>query len=143
MRDKRARPLTLKRVPHSSYSTLLGSPRTETIESELAPDDNMAAFLQYCAMCEKQIMTPSNSILYCSEACQSKDTRKPLSASVLTTTSIPMATPSLRILQPRTPTGLDYTSDPPAVRIPADINSFKSDLDPTECELVALRTSHC
>jgi hypothetical protein len=31
-------------------------------------EDIMAAsFLQYCATCEKQIVTPSNSILYCSE----------------------------------------------------------------------------
>lgn len=27
-----------------------------------------SSFLQYCATCEKQIFTPNNSILYCSEA---------------------------------------------------------------------------
>jgi ECL1/2/3 zinc binding proteins len=47
-----------------------------------ASDDSMAAsFLQYCALCENQIITPSNSILYCSEACRRKDTNKPLSTS--------------------------------------------------------------
>lgn len=37
-------------------------------DREEAEEDIMAAsFLQYCATCEKQIVTPSNSILYCSE----------------------------------------------------------------------------
>lgn len=133
MSDKKARPSTLKRVSYTSSGALLGSPRKERIILETTQDDNMAAFLQYCAMCEKQIMTPSSSILYCSEACHNKDNRKPLSAANLTTTMSSLTPPSPRILQPRTPTGADPTTDIPVVRIPVDINHFKSDLDPTEC----------
>ncbi|KAI9845241.1 MAG: hypothetical protein M1837_004996 [Sclerophora amabilis] len=44
-------------------------------------DEKMAtSFLQYCAMCEKQILVPNNSILYCSESCRRKDSVKPASA---------------------------------------------------------------
>jgi hypothetical protein len=37
-----------------------------------------ASFPQYCTMCEKQIMTPNVSLLYCSQHCRQKDTNKPL-----------------------------------------------------------------
>ncbi|MCJ1307388.1 hypothetical protein MMC25_001034 [Agyrium rufum] len=40
------------------------------------PDEDMATgFLQFCAMCEKQIAVPNNSILYCSESCRRKDSQ--------------------------------------------------------------------
>ncbi|KIV95432.1 hypothetical protein PV10_03090 [Exophiala mesophila] len=85
-------------------------------------DDNSkamaASFLQYCAMCEKQIMTPSNSILYCSAACRRKDSAKPLSAS-------------LACLSP--PRVHSMPSSPlSCTRIPADLHDHKPDLDPTE-----------
>jgi hypothetical protein len=36
------------------------------------------SFLNYCTVCEKQIVIPSNSVLYCSESCKKKDTEKSL-----------------------------------------------------------------
>ncbi|KAK7538558.1 life-span regulatory factor-domain-containing protein [Phyllosticta citribraziliensis] len=43
-------------------------------------DDLMAAsFLNFCTVCEKQIIVPNNSILYCSESCRKKDNTKELS----------------------------------------------------------------
>ncbi|KAF2742882.1 hypothetical protein M011DRAFT_522004 [Sporormia fimetaria CBS 119925] len=40
-------------------------------------DDLMAtSFLQYCTTCEKQIITPSNIVLYCSERCRNIDNNK-------------------------------------------------------------------
>ncbi|PGG96476.1 hypothetical protein GX51_07810 [Blastomyces parvus] len=35
-------------------------------------------FLQFCPTCERQIMIPSDSILYCSESCRRKDSYTPL-----------------------------------------------------------------
>ncbi|KAK4936811.1 hypothetical protein LTR10_022400 [Elasticomyces elasticus] len=96
-------------------------------------DKEMAAsFLQYCAMCEKQITTPFNSILYCSEACRRKDTAKPLSASNLTS---PYNEYSPSLSRPTLPTRMSSTSPDyftSTSRIPADIHHHKSDLDPTE-----------
>ncbi|KAL2357872.1 hypothetical protein BJ546DRAFT_834493 [Cryomyces antarcticus] len=43
-------------------------------------DQVMAAtFLQFCATCEKQIVFPNNSVLYCSESCRRKDSGKTMS----------------------------------------------------------------
>ncbi|ERF75659.1 hypothetical protein EPUS_08812 [Endocarpon pusillum Z07020] len=97
-----------------------------------------ASFLQFCATCEKQIFTPSNSILYCSEACRRKDSCKPLSlcAGAMTpSTTPPTSTPSSSprpILPARIPTGSSYTSASFQSRLPTDHHNAKSDLDPTE-----------
>ncbi|KIW02144.1 hypothetical protein, variant [Verruconis gallopava] len=69
---KTQKPGLLKR--HSAHAVS----RSKTVhirgESQDVDEDIMAAsFLQYCATCEKQIVTPSNSILYCSESCRRKD----------------------------------------------------------------------
>ncbi|KIW62951.1 hypothetical protein PV04_09836 [Phialophora macrospora] len=99
------------------------------------PQDMAASFLQYCAMCEKQIMTPCNSILYCSEACRRKDAAKPLSASNL---SLDSASPSSSLPSSPRPTLPQRSSarpeyqDPSTSRIPCDLHDHKSDLDPTE-----------
>ncbi|KAF7194591.1 hypothetical protein HII31_04097 [Pseudocercospora fuligena] len=37
--------------------------------------NGMESFLQFCTTCEKQIVTPNPSILYCSEACRRRDSR--------------------------------------------------------------------
>ncbi|KAJ9605330.1 hypothetical protein H2200_009987 [Cladophialophora chaetospira] len=96
-----------------------------------------ASFLQFCAMCEKQILTPSNSILYCSEACRRKDAAKPLSASTLSlnSTSPSSSLPSSpRATTPQRPGARPEYQDRPASasRIPIDQHAHKSDLDPTE-----------
>ncbi|ETI19321.1 hypothetical protein G647_09153 [Cladophialophora carrionii CBS 160.54] len=89
-------------------------------------------------MCEKQIMTPCNSILYCSEACRRKDAAKPLSASTL---SLDSTSPSAALDSSPRPTLLHHSSARPedqaapsssSSRIPVDIHDHKSDLDPTE-----------
>ncbi|KIW29911.1 uncharacterized protein PV07_05696 [Cladophialophora immunda] len=110
----------------------------------LAPGDNRrdkekemaASFLQFCAMCEKQIMTPCNSILYCSEACRRKDAAKPLSASNL---SLESSTPPPSLPSSPRPTITSRVSsaspeyqDKPFTRIPFDLHDHRSDLDPTE-----------
>ncbi|OAP61999.1 hypothetical protein AYL99_04202 [Fonsecaea erecta] len=109
-----------------------------------APGDNRrdkeqvmaASFLQFCAMCEKQIMTPCNSILYCSEACRRKDAAKPLSASNLSVESStpPSSLPSSP--RPSITTRVSSASpeyqDKPTIRIPFDLHDHRSDLDPTE-----------
>ncbi|WPH03134.1 Hypothetical protein R9X50_00600900 [Acrodontium crateriforme] len=60
---------------HSIASCKAGSGWTKKVGggSKLDEDDDMASFLQFCATCEKQIVTPSSSILYCSEACRRRD----------------------------------------------------------------------
>ncbi|KAF2675554.1 hypothetical protein BT63DRAFT_41657 [Microthyrium microscopicum] len=45
-------------------------------------DDMAASFPQFCTMCENQIITPSSTILYCSDRCRRRDMNKPLSSSV-------------------------------------------------------------
>jgi len=129
----------LKRSPQSSSfkrrPTPAGSPLKATIpqDIEVTNLDMAASFLQYCAMCEKQIMTPSNAILYCSEACRRKDSCKPLSLAAVAMTSTntpPMSAPSSphSILPPRSPTGITSA----AIAIPTGLHSAKADLDPTE-----------
>ncbi|KAF3387512.1 hypothetical protein F1880_001475 [Penicillium rolfsii] len=116
--------------------------------------DMAASFLNFCAMCERQITIPNNTILYCSESCRRKDSAKPLSASVPSTstfstrmsisnpqmytyssTTSPPTSPPLSprtIVAPMTPTVISSSTPVPSVRIPAAIHDAKSDLDPTE-----------
>jgi len=104
-------------------------------------------------MCEKQIMTPCNSILYCSEAyvhalcslprantqltrhhrCRRKDSSKPLSASSIVCFPKLVSTPSSpRVTQPTRVPGTTPEYYTPSLRIPSDLHDHKSDLDPTE-----------
>ncbi|GLI77947.1 hypothetical protein PoHVEF18_006244 [Penicillium ochrochloron] len=117
--------------------------------------DMAASFLNFCAMCERQITIPNNTILYCSESCRRKDSAKPLSASLPSTstlsnrmssttnhtythyssTSSPPTSPPLSprtIVAPMTPTVISSSTPVPSIRIPATIHDGKSDLDPTE-----------
>lgn len=52
----------------------------------------MASFLQFCATCERQIVTPGASILYCSEACRKKDVSRPTSIQSLESVKSPSST---------------------------------------------------
>ncbi|KAF2640997.1 hypothetical protein P280DRAFT_489503 [Massarina eburnea CBS 473.64] len=64
-----------KRSPSYSASKKLVH-REESTEDE----ESMAtSFLNFCTTCEKQIIVPSNFVLYCSESCRRKDTEKQLS----------------------------------------------------------------
>ncbi|KAL4874143.1 life-span regulatory factor-domain-containing protein [Aspergillus spectabilis] len=113
------------------------------IRSSVGDDDRVpemaTSFLNYCAMCERQITVPDNRLLYCSESCRRKDTHKPLSASVSSYSSVsapstPPSSPPMSpriIVAPMTPTRASVTSSEP-VRIPIDMHDSKTDLDPTE-----------
>ncbi|KAH8696088.1 hypothetical protein BGW36DRAFT_359946 [Talaromyces proteolyticus] len=124
----------------SSLPKLLGpgsGPANWTGQHDDDKPEMATSFLQYCAMCEKQITVPCNSVLYCSESCRRKDSRKPLSASSYTYTTLPSSTPPdsppmspRAIVTPLTPTGSSLPAS--LSRIPSDLHDAKSDLDPTE-----------
>ncbi|KAL4974496.1 life-span regulatory factor-domain-containing protein [Aspergillus desertorum] len=114
---------------------------TGQVRQLIEPDGDwvpeMAPFLNYCGMCEKQITVPDDRLLYCSESCRRKDTKKPLSASFpsasrpLTYSPFPsrMGTPD--IVAPLTPTKAPVMASQP-IRIPTDMHEAKTDIDPTE-----------
>lgn len=108
-------------------------------------------------MCEKQITVPDNSLLYCSaryvqflgyhrlpstdvktHSCRRKDSRKPLSASLITTTSMTPSTspPASPPMSPRSIAPMTASRTPivpvPSIRIPPEFHDAKTDLDPTE-----------
>ncbi|KAL4735065.1 life-span regulatory factor-domain-containing protein [Aspergillus similis] len=116
----------------------LGSGQVRQI---IEPDGNwmpeMAPFLNYCGMCEKQITVPDDRLLYCSESCRRKDTKKPLSASFSSPSSLPTYKPypprvgTPHIVKPLTPTKSPIMASQP-IRIPTDMHEAKTDIDPTE-----------
>ncbi|KAL1965009.1 hypothetical protein VTN77DRAFT_6209 [Rasamsonia byssochlamydoides] len=122
-------------------------PASWSVKDDDDKPEMAASFLQFCAMCEKQITIPNNAVLYCSESCRRKDSCKPLSASFpyTTTTMSPSTTPPSSpsmspraIVPPMTPTG----SSPrpiPGLRIPSDLHDAKADIDPTEWKPVISR----
>ncbi|EEQ83279.1 uncharacterized protein BDCG_00084 [Blastomyces dermatitidis ER-3] len=95
-------------------------------------------FLQFCPTCERQIMIPSDSILYCSESCRRKDSSKPLDLSHLTTRNMasskrsPPASPPFTpkaIVAPIAPTQAASCSNSP-LQIPVkDLEDPPSGLD--------------
>lgn len=128
----------LHRRSTTTYSiNKLGSGQVKQSVSTCDDESEMAAsFLNFCAMCERQITVPDNSLLYCSERCRRKDSCKPLSASCPSTASMPYSTtpptsPPMSprtIVAPMTPTRRPST----AIRIPGEHHDAKTDLDPTE-----------
>ncbi|OJD27764.1 hypothetical protein ACJ73_00834 [Blastomyces percursus] len=88
-------------------------------------------FPQFCPTCERQIMIPSDSILYCSESCRRKDSSNPLDISHLTTRNMtspkrsppasPPFTPKAIVapMSPITPTQAASCSNPP-LQIPVN-----------------------
>ncbi|MCJ1478134.1 hypothetical protein MMC13_006810 [Lambiella insularis] len=131
-------------LPGSLSSPKLASKagRSKVVEEPGAPeeeDKEMAtSFLQYCAMCEKQIVVPNNSILYCSESCRRKDACKYSTADsylgAYSTSKASIVDPmhlsdvtTRSIVPRRKPTVL-----PDDRSIPPVLHHFKSDLDPTE-----------
>ncbi|KAJ4355856.1 uncharacterized protein N0V89_003877 [Didymosphaeria variabile] len=70
-----------KPAPLSKRSNSYGASRKAVPlhkkEEDVEDEDLMAtSFLQFCTTCEKQIIVPCNSVLYCSESCRKKDTEK-------------------------------------------------------------------
>ncbi|KAL2846733.1 life-span regulatory factor-domain-containing protein [Aspergillus pseudodeflectus] len=127
-----------------------GQPRSTVVDDDRVPE-MAASFLNYCAMCERQITVPDNRLLYCSESCRRKDSHKPLSASFPSytpmcsrNTSPASSSPPLSptIVAPMTPTKAPVTVSRP-IRIPTDMHESKTDLDPTEWKPVIQVDSRC
>ncbi|KAI4669783.1 uncharacterized protein J4E79_000061 [Alternaria viburni] len=75
-----SRPLSKRTQSHGTKAASKAVHYKETASDE--DEDSMAvSFLNYCTVCEKQIIVPSNSVLYCSESCKKKDTEKSLTYS--------------------------------------------------------------
>ncbi|KAE8348592.1 life-span regulatory factor-domain-containing protein [Aspergillus coremiiformis] len=118
----------------------LGAGHTRLGEPEDDRQPEMAtSFLNFCAMCERQITVPDNSRLYCSESCRRKDSHKPLSASftsnhsMISSTTPPTSPPMSprTIVPPMTPTKAPITSTQGA-RILGEFHDAKTDQDPSE-----------
>ncbi|CAA9963307.1 hypothetical protein CFE70_006737 [Pyrenophora teres f. teres 0-1] len=74
-----SRPLSKRTHSLGSKAASKSAPYPKTDDDD---DDSMAvSFLNYCTVCEKQIIVPSNSVLYCSESCKKKDSEKSLTYS--------------------------------------------------------------
>ncbi|KAK5174612.1 uncharacterized protein LTR77_001693 [Saxophila tyrrhenica] len=94
----------------SSSRPALGASKKAGVEIVSQDDDEtgMASFLQFCATCEKQIITPGSSILYCSAACRKNDVSRTdhgvQSPSVVPTASSYFETAPADIIPQRSPT---------------------------------------
>ncbi|PVH98410.1 hypothetical protein DM02DRAFT_596040 [Periconia macrospinosa] len=103
-----SKPAPLSKRTSSHGSSKKAAPKNDDVEEE---EVMATSFLNFCTTCEKQIIIPSNFVLYCSESCRRKDTEKQLSYSF--DYSPPMS-PSLTsaenhfrdIVAPRSPTQL-------------------------------------
>ncbi|KAL6235365.1 hypothetical protein BDW75DRAFT_142081 [Aspergillus navahoensis] len=124
----------------SSISKLGSGQVRQTIEPDGDWMPEMASFLNYCGMCDKQITVPDDRLLYCSESCRRKDSKKPLSASFPSPSPLPTYKPyrpypsrksTPDIVAPLTPTKAPVMASQP-IRIPTDMHESKTDIDPTE-----------
>ncbi|KAI9737045.1 MAG: hypothetical protein M1834_000635 [Cirrosporium novae-zelandiae] len=134
-----ARPTLLSRRTQSTLKLSKNSKRAEKKHPEEKDNSEEeeelmdSSFLQYCATCEKQIVVPNSSMLYCSESCRKKDSAKPITYPMASPTSTyspfdpdtTCTTPPRNVVTPRSPTT-------PVTRIPPQLHDFKQDLDPTE-----------
>ncbi|KAF4535363.1 Life-span regulatory factor [Lasiodiplodia theobromae] len=105
-----SRPALLKRSSKSANKVPQLAAQRKDEEPE---DDAMAAsFLNFCTVCEKQIIVPNNSILYCSESCRKKDNTKTITfepsppPTPYSLRSYEDFSPSRDIVPPRSPTAI-------------------------------------
>ncbi|RAH45910.1 uncharacterized protein BO95DRAFT_453022 [Aspergillus brunneoviolaceus CBS 621.78] len=126
-------------VNHSISKLGSGQPNKHLqVEDDRQPE-MAASFLNFCAMCERQITVPDNTLLYCSESCRRKDSHKPLSASFssapsMSSSSTPPSSPLMSprmIVAPLTPTR-SSTRLSSSARIPGEWLDIKTDQDPSE-----------
>ncbi|KNG48200.1 hypothetical protein DDE82_007130 [Stemphylium lycopersici] len=75
-----SRPLS-KRTHSHGAKTASKAVHYKDVETDDDEDSMAVSFLNYCTVCEKQIIVPSNTVLYCSESCKKKDTEKSLTYS--------------------------------------------------------------
>ncbi|CAI6334488.1 unnamed protein product [Periconia digitata] len=71
-----SKPALLSKRSSSHGSHKKSAPKEDDWEEE---EVMATSFLNFCTTCEKQIIVPSNFVLYCSESCRRKDTEKQLS----------------------------------------------------------------
>ncbi|KZF21490.1 hypothetical protein L228DRAFT_268965 [Xylona heveae TC161] len=69
-----SKPAPLTRRPTSTGPPKTGAGWSRGVEKRDEDEAMANSFLQFCTTCEKQIVVPSSSILYCSESCRKKDT---------------------------------------------------------------------
>ncbi|KAL2040392.1 hypothetical protein N7G274_006835 [Stereocaulon virgatum] len=134
-------------TPKITIKGVKASRRAKVEDEEIFEDDNDdmgSSFLQFCAMCEKQIAVPNSSILYCSESCRHRDSIIPSTHPYLTLAlnspnKMTPSTFSSDIDDPygaRIPTYVPRAQRTPRSfhddRIPPQVHDGKSDLDPTE-----------
>ncbi|KAF2477557.1 uncharacterized protein BDR25DRAFT_2008 [Lindgomyces ingoldianus] len=80
-RPSKSTPLSKRTNSHGASKG--GQKATHPKEEDFEDEEVMAtSFLQYCTTCEKQIIVPNNSVLYCSESCRTKDNEKAISCSI-------------------------------------------------------------
>lgn len=112
---------------------------TETFVGEEEDDDDMAtSFLQFCTTCDRQILVPKNSLLYCSERCKRIDAEH--IPSYLSYTSPSRATyndeSDVDPYGSKTRGPVERAMPTPrlmvSARIPPKAHEGKPDLDPTE-----------
>ncbi|KAA6413700.1 MAG: hypothetical protein FRX48_02061 [Lasallia pustulata] len=116
VRAQRPTPLTRSASSRSVSKATKAKKQADVVVDDEVQDDGMAtSFLQFCAMCEKQILVPNNSILYCSESCRRKDSSPPLTS---TSTSNPYATILSSTPSPYTPSLSDPLGPKPKPLIP-------------------------
>ncbi|KAL8944616.1 MAG: hypothetical protein Q9216_000313 [Gyalolechia sp. 2 TL-2023] len=111
----------------------------ETLVGEEEDDDDMAtSFLQFCTTCDRQILVPKNSLLYCSERCKRIDAEYIPNYRCCTSPSSPalndesdtdaFGSKNRGPMERAMPTPRHLFS----ARIPPKAHEGKSDLDPTE-----------
>lgn len=79
-RPSKPAPLSKRSLSYNKSSHKAAHSRDLEVAND--EEDSMAvSFLNYCTVCEKQIIVPSNTVLYCSESCRKTDAEKSLTYS--------------------------------------------------------------
>ncbi|KAL9042360.1 MAG: hypothetical protein Q9180_000652 [Flavoplaca navasiana] len=101
-------------------------------------DDMATSFLQFCVTCDRQILVPNSSLLYCSERCKRMDAQHVSDYSSYVPTISPTSSenddndPMGSKKPPLVPRAVPTPRRAPSARIPPAAHEGKSDLDPTE-----------
>ncbi|KAF1961935.1 hypothetical protein CC80DRAFT_436382 [Byssothecium circinans] len=118
-----ARPTKPAQLSKRSSSSHCPAKKVVPKEEDIEDEGSMAtSFLNFCTTCEKQIIIPNNSVLYCSESCRRKDTEKQLSYP-------------FDFSPPPTPTFDDHFHDIVPPRSPTQISSKRNSLTSSDMSL--------
>lgn len=79
-----SRPAFKREKPRNSSKKRVSIEDPEQLAFE-DQEDMTTSFPQFCTFCERQIVTPNSTILYCSESCRRRDMNKPLASSMPST----------------------------------------------------------